>query len=1013
MGGAPPDELGDDVPGRDESLFDARVTSAFAHATLDAREEGRRALAEAVAEDPPRAERDARYLFVKALLEDRLRACIPLYQRAVELDPRFEAAQFQLARHAELGLAQPAQARGQHRLGDLRPVREGAQAQPGQHRLLGEHRLHAVAAQALQAFRGGGRAFRRPTGSSSPSGASRAASASRRSSRRRYVADLDHGLARIAAERGQFELAYRHYHRAVSAILSQGWAARSFADYHFDRISWAILRRFDRYKETVKQHHRYPSVIERSRTTPWLRDSVLSFVLYDYSEACFRYFLRTHDYVQLEKAYVACAEAIRLNDQFVLAIYLRYQLEAARAKFVGAPPNADLLKQVEELVPAWPEAAHKLLRWRDEQARAARKAYEEAEAKAESLVARARTLGVDLNQSIEGTLYDESVSLPASVEEPARLIRKADKLTAIAKARRTEEAAHEAEARKLARTLLPHSWLWDKNDAVAWRSVSSGAARRELRWERRLEPFHVSVLVAWCRFIADREEGAGRVDDLLDLIERRFLPSNLELIKFRVGRPAANSRRLAVDYGDQIEKIVQGLLTSDESTFVALKELDVTSPAAKKAFAKVAAMPELSPYLYHWLGKQLLEYWKETDDEEARKAALLAYEGAYKGSRRIEQPEALLRLADEVADLGETSEREELYRAAANTPGGSLRELEQLIRYFDERKDFARVVHLLGEARSQDTGPPEIYGARVARAHFVNGQFEHARDELAMIPADGGALGPDWRFSLSEQVMKPGDDTALARLRDWLGAQQRAALADGSEAAAKDAAMAALNLAHTKRRGLWSHIEALEDESRLRLPIAQPIVVEGHREFFPQGGDTPAVRRLTTTDIPTLRRRIQNETGVFIPGFRLRVGGDLPERGYRVRLHGVTVMEGTIAADRPDVYGELMQRADDAIHARLSTFVDLQSVFSLLRDRRIDDERRLCAFTSLLRRLVEAGVPINDVDVLLDACEGKELHAEELPGIVHEIQRRIGGRVEASPPPVASKKSRLPLVRRG
>jgi hypothetical protein len=987
--------VGKDVPGRDESLFDARVAAAFAHATLDARKEGRIRLIKAVGDDPLRAERDPRYLFVKALLEDRLRACIPLYQRAVELDSRFEAAQFQLAASAELVW------RSRRKLEvsiasaifdqygsvlKLNPGSIAAWANTGYMQWLLKPSKHAEAERELaepdrlelakRRFEGGLRF--------------------KEIKQEAYVADLDHGLARIAAERGQFELAYRHYHRAVSAILSQGWAARSFADYHFDRISWAILRRFERYKDEVEQHHRYPSVAERSRTTPWLRNSVLSFVLYDYSEACFRYFLRTHDYVQLDNAYAACVRAIELNDQFVLAIYLRYQLEAARAEFVGTSPDAELLKQVEDLVPAWPEAAHKLLRWRDEQAQAAKLARLAAGKKAKALYERADRLIEQLNSSIEGTRYDESVSLQASVEEPARLIREASKLTEMAKAREEEEATHEAEARKLSQTLLPHTWLWDDQNRVAWKMVRSRAARRELRWERSLEPFHVSVLVAWCRFIADRPEGVGHVDDLLELIERRFLPNNLELIKFRSGRAGANGQASKHAYRAQIEEIVEGLLTSDESTFVALSELDPATPAACSAFAKVAALPDLSPYLYHWLGRQLLQYWKATGDEAAKQAAHVAYQGA----RKIKQPEALLVLADQVAELGDVDEREELYRKAADAPGGSLRELEHLVKFFDERNDFARVLHLLDEASSQDTASPERYASERGRALLLSGRFREARIELEKVPANGGALGRDWRFGLTQKVMERGGSTVFARLRDWLGAEQRTALAAESDSAAKDAALAALHLAHERRRGLWSPIADLETESRLRMPAEQPIVVEAHGDYFPEGGDTPAVRRLMADDIPDLRERIKEETGVFIPGFRLRVGPALPSRGYRILLDGAPVVAGTIAAESPDAYGELIARAGEAIGSRLASFVDLQSVSDLVKSHRIGDERRLCAFTSLLKRLVEADVQINDIDAIVRACDGKKLNAEEIPQLVDELRRTLPRRPPPPAPPM-------------
>src|SRR5207253_7937246 len=73
-----------------------------------------------------------------------------------------------------------------------------------------------------------------------------------------FVAELDYGLARVAAERGDIAKAYEHYINASGATMAQE-ATSGYIEYCFDRVNEAMLERYKRYKERVL------SRIERER----------------------------------------------------------------------------------------------------------------------------------------------------------------------------------------------------------------------------------------------------------------------------------------------------------------------------------------------------------------------------------------------------------------------------------------------------------------------------------------------------------------------------------------------------------------------------------------------------------------------------------------------------------------------------------------------------------------------------------------------------------------------------
>jgi tetratricopeptide (TPR) repeat protein len=159
--------------------------------------------------NPQRAEDDLRYIFAKAALERHRPSRMNLYRRATEMEPRFEVVKWQLAfeseqlwrsrRTLERNVAGLTLKEYEKTL-EVNPGNVSAWANRGYIRwLLGsEDDLH----KAEEEFESGleYKLIKPQT----------------------FVFQLDYGLARIAAERGEFTEAYEHYLAAVSSLLAKG-----------------------------------------------------------------------------------------------------------------------------------------------------------------------------------------------------------------------------------------------------------------------------------------------------------------------------------------------------------------------------------------------------------------------------------------------------------------------------------------------------------------------------------------------------------------------------------------------------------------------------------------------------------------------------------------------------------------------------------------------------------------------------------------------------------------------
>jgi hypothetical protein len=234
-----------DLPGRNDSLFDANVTLSLAWESLGVLTEAKRFLEEALPLNPVRAETDPKFLFAAGCLNPNGGESLQLYQQAVELEPRFDVAQFSRAIGMEMAWRRKSVLernvaelvfREYEELLRTNPGNVGAWSNTGYMRWLLDD-----AEKAKEAFEVG-REYKEIK-------------------RETFVAELDYGLARVAAEAGDFATAYQYFDSGSSALLARGVDHSARGDtaefYHYDLINKIILDRFERYREKLEANLKF------------------------------------------------------------------------------------------------------------------------------------------------------------------------------------------------------------------------------------------------------------------------------------------------------------------------------------------------------------------------------------------------------------------------------------------------------------------------------------------------------------------------------------------------------------------------------------------------------------------------------------------------------------------------------------------------------------------------------------------------------------------------------------
>ncbi len=545
-----------DVPGRQEALFHAHVTAALSWWSLDAIPNARKSLREARRVFPSGFGGDSRYLYAAGLIDPRLVSSVPLLTHAVEQDPRFEIAQFQLAVRTEMMWRRGSTLERTAANRVFEEYESVLKLDPGNIRAWGNlgymRWLLGERDEARLAFERGREYKQIQRGTD--------------------IGSLDYGLARVAAEQDRLDEAYSYYQSAVAAQVTQAVSdakVMSSQFYFFDYIGDAMLERFERFCNTVvhKCDERKAEEVSsgganrategaaeerpsEGSLTPQMFDSVAAHALNDYGEACHTYYIRNADRAASDTARRCYEEAVRRDHKFVIPRYNLYLLN----RYEGSIDSAtECIEQVEDLEPSWPEAILAKLFIRTEWA------------------------------------SEQTWRKPVLPGSEGRRVRRKQEL-AFELPEDVKERAHlgelDEDVKTKAEELVPHDWLWKSNDGGVefdWRAVYRRGLERTLRWEREMDDLHVRSLFMW---------------DIANLFTHERGP----LLARTLGRASRSDRR--EEYAASapvmlLRQIKEHFWPSDLRVLLIWRQLYVDGDAED-------AIREL---IRHWLGQDATSWW--------------------------------------------------------------------------------------------------------------------------------------------------------------------------------------------------------------------------------------------------------------------------------------------------------------------------------------------------------------------------------------------------------------------
>jgi tetratricopeptide (TPR) repeat protein len=340
--------------------FDAHVVAALTYYYLDAFAKAKRELEDARAVGPALSEHDPLYALAEGEIEPDVDLEIPMFRRATEIAPDFEIAQYQLAYSMDMRF------RGS---GDL--VRQRARRVIDEYDSVLRINPGNVAAHAQQGY------LSWLTGDLDGAKAKfRDGYEIKAIARDTFVGVLSHGLARIAAEQGEFARSSDLYAEAVSSdpdIATYSPPGPLPYSQYFEYITPAILARYRGFCSNVdraakrrtaagKSGHRRKRSTQVSLATV---KSVQGWVRNDYGNACLNYFLRMADREALDLAIQAFEKARELDPKNALVLYNLHWAYSNRAQIQENRTDAERdaekarrrIERSAALLPAWPTGA--------------------------------------------------------------------------------------------------------------------------------------------------------------------------------------------------------------------------------------------------------------------------------------------------------------------------------------------------------------------------------------------------------------------------------------------------------------------------------------------------------------------------------------------------------------------------------------------------------------------------------------------------------------------------------
>ena len=975
------DNLPDDIEGWRAAFVDAHVTAAFAYSSLGSPISARESLERAWRFDPDAADRSAEYHFVASLIEPRLLVSLDLVRRAVDLDPELEVAQFSLAYDLEMlwrsrPELEPGVARGviaeYERVLEINPGNIGASANIGYIEWLLENLDDAA------------RSFERGR-------------EYKEIKHETVVSELDYGLARVAAEKGDFELAYDTYVSATAAAMSEVAALANLKDYFFAGIDLAIVARFERYEANVRARAeaeaKSPSVQGATRRA---RDSVLAFVLNDCASARIEHFNRTGEVISRECARTLLEEAAGLNARYPVTYYNMYSLGWS----VPGIAAREELERAVSLAPNWPDPVldlvteyideMKVLRNQaaraaqdaaektreaerhrydadaaDKHARAAQEALETAKKaephrmRFEGEAARSGSAGADevTHDPDEQPDEQEVVSLAerkldglGEQDDAVRAARKLERL------RKHEEDARTALQAKTAQAEEAEKRAKDLREEADTSTRNAHACREKAR--KRVE----DLLPHEWLWLGVRQSGGAAnptTSSVLDstLAERGSvteaaadLTDRKDVASTEGGRRQFNWDALFDEDVKRELRLERGLSALQARALcgmcaVALVEEDETSK--DKVCAALTCIHErLWPD-----DEQVLDLLGSAEDEEGAPTQAQRYRDRLwlirQWSLQGDPPFWRVRMAD-VPDEESGGDRRQAFVDSVKqlgdrpnvSPGVMVEAAEKLSQAGEHELAatmFERASVLDAERVGFDLQPDSWYVRRIALARWSAGDSAEAIRELESDTAQSGDAG--WRQSVVESLLSAGGFVGsvvqFRLLQSWLGREVVRGPADSAAA-----------FAFLFRWGYASLVLGRDDLSDVSPP--RPVVLELDGPLFEREHAkwTQLPAELEETHLPeelnALREEIRGLTGVSVPPFSIRPAvwllhpvGD----GFRLYVRDKLIMESRIGEDSED---SPRDRSEETIcHAlklpllgHLAEFVDPDAVAEMLTSSR-------------------------------------------------------------------------------
>ncbi|PWT91085.1 MAG: hypothetical protein C5B56_04380, partial [Proteobacteria bacterium] len=851
------ESLPPDVPQRTERLFDAYVTMAFALYSVGAAGQPEAWLNRAAQLDARRSDTDAFYLLVKGQTTTHRGSALQFLRRAVEQRPRFELAQTFLAVATEYlwrsrgvmdsKFAGPVINEFDELL-TINPGNITGWANKGYTRwLLG------LNDQAESDFENG-REYKTIA-------------------RQTFVSEVHYGLARIAAERGDFERAYEHSTTAISALLGQGAIHVTYFDYYYALICPPYVERFERYVKNVAAHRE--ASLAGNTIPRTVLDSVYAFALNDLGAAYLAFYRRSGDVRKLNAARSTLEQAIALDNSSVLPRANLTSLEKQVENYEKAVEHG---RAVTDLQPTWLEGrlaeATLHAEWSPKARQRAETLRQQAKMKsaesetkaAEAARLRARSFLFDPEGAPRHRLAAERQDPEALAEQLEQQAKDAatESTRATGEAEELEKAAARSEtrARSIPEELVPESW---RNTILSGRK--GPATQLSFLIETADEPrVRALCTLAWVLAImgvniTDKEERRKTLADaqtLIESLEQAFWPEDWDLLRALRGilrsETVPSSDRL-IECERRMRTILENALLDDPGAYLPLTwlgEMFVNHDDEAVKLLNIAIKAEiLSPNSALLAGNWFQAHGYSKD------AA-----GAYDRVTRSDDPDLLSSVGTAFQKLEKLDEGIQCYRQAI-----ALAELQ----------------------RSEPAG----YFVKLATGLWAKGDTQAALAELDKVVGRQWLSSGLWRRDFVQaavQSRRPAPEFAL--LRRWLLAQSRASSADSHEMENIQQALLELSGARVKNAEM---IRGTADLAKTPLMLT-PIAVEGHQAIFPEEQNWFPTHDLATKWTPAFREYIQKTYGLSVPGVRYRANPNLPQGGYRILFFEVEVNLGNVQA---------------------------------------------------------------------------------------------------------------------